>query len=82
MSIKEYDGKMVLSVERSANKLKISPHNYDMDKTQKERFWKPIVDKVDSVRHISDESIRRAQYMQYRFDILKQFRSAINVRGA
>ena len=42
---------------------------------QKERFWDPIVDMMSKLRNNSNSEIAKAQYMQYRKDILERFNS-------
>lgn len=78
---KEMQWKTVLSLERTLNKLHISTHSYDIDKEQKARLWNSVVRRMNEAKKISDSSLRKAQYAQYRRDILEWLRSAITTRG-
>ena len=77
----EMQWKTVLGLKRTLNKLHISTHSYDIDKEQKARLWNSVVRRMSEVKNIKDESLRRAQYAQYRKDILEWLRSAITTRG-
>ena len=77
---KELDGKTVLSLERTLKKIRINAHNYDLDKDKKDRLWPSIIERMTQVKDIQDPELRKSQYNQYRADILKWFRDAINVR--
>ena len=76
----EMEWKTVLSLERTLKKIRISSHSYDMDKDRQARLWPSVLARVRETRNIKDPELRRIQYNQYRFDILKWFRDSITTK--
>ncbi len=77
---KKVNGKQVLSVDRMLKKIPIDNSGYDLKDDRKDRLWPAIVNTIEALRWESDEEIKKAQYTQYRNDIIKFFRDKLSIR--
>ncbi|MBP9779455.1 hypothetical protein KBD33_02395 [Candidatus Gracilibacteria bacterium] len=77
---KKVNGKQVLSVDRMLKKIPIDNSGYDLKDDRKDRLWPAIVNTIEALRGESDEEIKKAQYTQYRNDIIKFFRDKLSIR--
>ena len=82
ISAVEVDGKILNSMERTLRKIQLNSHQLTfVDKNHKERYWDPIVKMVRNLNKSSqDEAMKKAQYLQYRRDILLRLNEAFSSR--
>ncbi len=67
------------SMNRTLKKIWIDSHKLVMDENDKERYWDPIVKIVNNLSKSSqNDDLKRAQYWQYRRDILDIFNKAFS----
>lgn len=70
------------SMERTLRKIKLDSHQLRMDKNHKERYWDPAVRIIKNLwKWSKDEAVKKAQYLQYRRDILSRFNEAFSSRS-
>ncbi|MDD2694202.1 MAG: hypothetical protein PHY14_04735 [Candidatus Gracilibacteria bacterium] len=69
---KEQDGKKVLSLDGTLNKLRID--GYEFQKDAHDRLWPVVVGQFSTLKEEPDEELRKAQYKQYRADLINHFR--------
>lgn len=69
-------------MERTLRKIKLDSHQFRLDKDHKERYWLPAVKIIKNLYSSSqDENLKKAQFLQYREDILLRFNEAFSSRG-
>ena len=79
MNAVDVDGIMVNSMERTLRKIKLDSHQFRIDKNHKERYWDPAVKMVRNLNKSSqNEKLKKAQFLQYREDILLRFNEAFS----
>ena len=73
------DGYTLNSMERTLRKIKLDSHQLRIDKDHKERYWNPAVKIIKNLSKSSqDEKLIKAQFLQYRRDILLRFNEAFS----
>ena len=73
------DGVTLNSIERTLRKIKLDSHQFRIDKDHKERYWAPAVKMVKNLSTAPQgESLKKAQFLQYRKDILLRFNEAFS----
>ena len=75
-------GKKLRSLDRTLKKVSVNSHKFSFDREDmQERFWTPTVKLVQDLKDKStDPETTRAQYLQYRKDILEHFSKALSAR--
>lgn len=69
------------SMDRTLRKIKFDSYQLRINKDHKERYWDPLVKIVKNLRVGSkDVKITRAQYLQYRKDILLRFNEEFSAK--
>lgn len=69
------------SFDRILRKIKIDSHQLRIDKDHKERYWDPMVKIITNLgRGSQDEKVKKAQFLQYRRDILLRMNEAFSSR--
>ncbi len=77
----EVDGNILNSMERTLRKIKLDSHQFRLDKDHKERYWLPAVKIIKNLDKTSqNEDLKKAQFLQYRKDILLRFNEAFSSR--
>ncbi len=81
--VEDKDWKKVRSLDRTLKKVSVSSHKFSFDREDaQERFWTPTVKLVQDLKNGStDLDVTRAQYLQYRKDILEHFSKALSAQG-
>ncbi len=76
-------GKKLRSLDRTLKKVSVNSHKFSFDREDmQERFWTPTVKLVQDLKDKStDPETTRAQYLQYRKDILEHFSKALSAQG-
>ncbi|NRH20659.1 hypothetical protein HOO68_01300 [Candidatus Gracilibacteria bacterium] len=78
----EHDGHALNSFDRTLRKVKLDTYKLGINKDHKERYWDPLVKIVKNLRVGStNEELTKAQYHQYRKDILLRFNEAFSSKG-
>ena len=79
VSAVEVDDKILNSMDRILRKIPLDSHQLRMDDNKKERYWDPIVKIIKNLNESSqDEKMKKAQFLQYRSDILVRFNKAFS----
>ena len=76
---KEQDGKQVLSLAATLNKLPINW--YEFEKNSYDRLWPVVVWQFQKLEWETDEELKKAQYKQFREDVLFHFRNRMDIRS-
>jgi hypothetical protein len=74
---KEQDGKKVLSLAATLNKL--SMNRYELNKDDFDRLWPLILGHFEKLESESDPELQKAQYKQFREDIITRFRNGMGI---
>jgi hypothetical protein len=76
---KEQDGKQVLTIAATLNKLPIS--GYELDKDAYDRLWPLVLGHFEKIEGEEDQVLQKAQYKQFREDVIKHFRNRMSIRA-
>lgn len=78
----EVDGKMLNSTDRMLKKIQIDPHSMAFrDTNHISRYWNPVVNMFGELRTTQmDPAVKKAQYMQYRKNVLTYFNDRLSAR--
>lgn len=76
---KEQDGKQVLSIAWTLNKLRIN--GYEFEKNAYDRLWPVVRGHFQKLESESDPVLKKAQYKQFREDVLYHFRNRMDIRA-
>jgi hypothetical protein len=76
---KEQDGKQVLSIAATLNKLPINW--YEFEKNSYDRLWPVVVWQFQKLESETDENLKKAQYKQFREDVITHFRNRMSIRA-
>ncbi len=76
---KEQDGKQVLSLAATLNKLPIN--GYEFEKNSYDRLWPVVLWQFQELESETDLDLKKAQYKQYREDVLDHFRNRMDIRS-
>lgn len=78
-TFKKKDGVQVYGLDRTLKKLQIDGGWYDFVSNSKDRLWPSILARFDALKNETDEDLKKAQYTQYRNDMIEYFRNKMRI---